>query len=143
MHPNFISTASVSIQAPAVKIWEALTRPEMVKQYLFGTQMTTDWKVGSPIRYSGVWQGQPYEDKGQVVAFEPLQRIATTYWSPLAGLPDLPENYNNVSYEISEEVGGGSQLTITQDNNRTEEDARHAEQNWKMVLDGIKKLVEG
>jgi len=27
-------------------------------------------------------------------------------------------------------------------NNNTQEDARHAEQNWKMALDGIKKLVE-
>jgi hypothetical protein len=34
-------------------------------------------------------------------------------------------------------------LTITQDNNNSEEDARHSEQNWQMVLGGIKKLVEG
>jgi hypothetical protein len=34
-------------------------------------------------------------------------------------------------------------LILTQDNNDSEEDARHSEKNWQMVLDGMKKLVEG
>jgi hypothetical protein len=68
--------------------------------------------------------------------------LVSTFWSSLAGLPDVPENYKTVRYELSAE-GGGTRLTITQDNNDTQEDANHSEQNWKMVLDGMKKLLEG
>ena len=129
------------INAPTSKVWEALTKPELIKQYLFGTEVTTDWQVGSPIRYKGVWQGQPYEDKGTVVQMEPGKLIVSTFWSSLAGMADSPENYKTVRYELSG-ADGGTRLTITQDNNASEEEARHSEQNWTMVLDGIKRLVE-
>jgi uncharacterized protein YndB with AHSA1/START domain len=104
--------------------------------------VTTDWQVGSPITYKGIWQGKTYEDKGRVLQIEPGKLIVSTFWSSLAGLPDIPENYKTVRYELSSE-GSGTRLTITQDNNDTQEEADHSGQNWKMVLDGIKKLVEG
>jgi hypothetical protein len=34
-------------------------------------------------------------------------------------------------------------VTITQDNNSTEEEKKHSEQNWKTIPDGMKKLREG
>jgi hypothetical protein len=36
-----------------------------------------------------------------------------------------------------------TRLTITQDNNDTQEEADHSKQNWAMVLEGMKKLLEG
>ncbi len=36
-----------------------------------------------------------------------------------------------------------TKLTITQDNNATEDEKMHSEQNWKMMLDGVKKMLEG
>ena len=141
MNGTLIAKATITINAPTSKVWEALTKPELIKQYLFGTEVTTDWKVGSPIRYKGVWQGKPYEDKGKVLQLEPGKLIVSTYWSSLAGLPDIPENYKTVRYELASE-DRGTRLTITQDNNSSEEEARHSEQNWKMVLDGIKRLLE-
>ena len=104
--------------------------------------MTTDWKVGSPITYKGIWEGKAYEDKGKVLQIEPGKLLVSTFWSSLTGLPDIPENYKTVRYELSAE-GNGTRLTITQDNNASQEEADHSEQNWKMVLDGIKKLLEG
>ncbi len=139
---SHIAKATVIIHAPASKIWDALTKPELIKQYLFGTDVTSDWQVGSPIRYKGVWQGKPYEDKGKVLQFQPYKLIVSTFWSSLSGLPDSPENYKTVRYELSPD-GSGTRLSLTQDNNASEEEARHSEQNWKMVLDGIKKMVEG
>ena len=141
MNEKHVARAAISINAPAPKVWEALTKPELIKQYLFGTDVTTDWQVGSPIRYRGVWQGKPYEDKGVVVQFEPGKLIVSTFWSSLEGLPDTPENYKTVRYELASE-GQGTKLTIVQDNNASEEDARHIEGNWTMVLEGVKKLVE-
>jgi uncharacterized protein YndB with AHSA1/START domain len=137
-----IATVTTTINAPASKVWDALTKPDQIKQYLFGTEVTTDWQVGSPITYKGEWEGKAYEDKGKVLEIEPGKRLVSTFWSALAGLPDAPENYKTVGYELSPQ-GDRTRLTITQDNNATQEEATHAEQNWQMVLDGIKKLLEG
>lgn len=142
MSKAHIAKATITIDAPASKVWDALTKPELIKQYLFGTQVSTDWRVGSPITYRGEWQGKAYEDKGKIVEIEPGRRLVSTFWSSLGGLPDSPENYNTVRYELSPE-GAGTRLSITQDNNASQEAASHSEQNWRMVLDGIKKLVEG
>ncbi|RPI32545.1 MAG: SRPBCC domain-containing protein [Chloroflexota bacterium] len=141
MNKSYLAQASVSIDAPPAKVWDALTRPEMIKQYLFGTEVSTDWQVGSPITYRGTWEGKAYEDKGKILQIEPGKLLVSTFWSSLSGLPDLPENYNTVRYELAPE-GNGTRLTLIQDNNPTQEDAGHSEQNWKMVLDGLKKLVE-
>jgi uncharacterized protein YndB with AHSA1/START domain len=141
MKNNYIARASILINAPASKVWQALTQPSLIKEYLFGTDVTTDWQVGSPITYKGIWQGKSYEDKGIILQIEPNKLLVSTFWSALAGLPDTPENYKTVRYELST-TGKTVRLTIIQDNNATQEEADHSAQNWEMVLAGIKKLVE-
>jgi uncharacterized protein YndB with AHSA1/START domain len=142
MTDRFVAQAAITIDVPAARIWDALTRPDLIKQYLFGTTVTTDWRVGSPITYEGVWEGKAYKDKGVVLQVEPQKLLVSTFWSALSGLPDIPENYQTVRYELFAE-GNRTRLTITQDNNATQEDANHSAQNWKMVLDGMKKVLEG
>jgi len=142
MKNSYVAKATVKINAPKSKVWEALTRPDLIKQYLFGTEVTTDWKVGSPITYKGIWEGKTYEDKGKILQVEPEKLLVSTFWSALSGLPDVPENYNTIRYELSP-VDGGTRLNIIQDNNATQEDADHSARNWQMVLDGLKKLLEG
>ena len=141
MSKTYIAKAAIIINTPASKVWDALTEPDLIKQYLFGTEVTTDWQVGSPITYKGTWEGKTYEDKGKILQVEPGRLLVSTYWSSLSSVPDIPENYKTVRYELSAE-SDGTRLTITQDNNDTQEAAAHSEQNWKMVLDGIKKLLE-
>ncbi len=141
MSKGFVAQATVTINAPTSRVWDALTKPELVKQYLFGTQMTTDWRVGGPITYEGVWEGKAYKDKGKVLQVEPGKLLVSTYWSAMSGAPDDPEYYQTVSYELFP-AGSGTKLTVVQDNNATQEDADHAAKNWKMVLDGMKKLLE-
>ena len=141
MEKTFIATASTMIKAPASKVWEAITTPELIKKYLFDTDVISDWKVGSSILYKGEWQGKPFEDKGQILEIEPKKRLVSTHWSPLSGVPDVPENYHKVTYQLSEK-GGGTEVTILQDNNATAEEKAHSEENWKTVLDGLKKLLE-
>ena len=142
MNNTFISKASTTVNAPASKVWDALTNPNLIKQYLLGTQVTCDWQVGSPIIYKGEWQGKSYQDKGEILQVEPEKLLVSTFWSSLSGLPDIPENYKTVRYEISAE-GNGIKLTLTQDNNATKEDANHSDEFWNKVLDTLKKLVEG
>lgn len=142
MNKTFISQSTIAINAPASKVWDALIKPELIKQYLFGTEVTTDWQVGSPITYKGEWEGKTYEDKGKVLQVEKEKLLVSTFWSSLSALADIPENYKTVRYELSAD-DKGTRLTITQDNNISQEEADHSGQNWKMVLEGIKKLVEG
>jgi uncharacterized protein YndB with AHSA1/START domain len=137
-----VAKASITINATASQVWEALTDPDLIEQYLFGTHVTTDWQVGSPIHYRGVWEGKPYEDKGQIVQIEPEKLLVSTYWSPLSGVPDLPAYYKTVRYELTP-AGRATRVTITQDNNDTEEEMAQSSSNWEMVLGGMKKLLEG
>ena len=141
MTKTFIANAAITINAPTARVWDALTQPDLIKQYLFGTQVTTNWEVGSPIVYEGIWEGKAYKDKGTILQVEPGKLLVSTYWSALSGLPDIPENYQTVRYELAAE-GGGTRLTIVQDNNASPEDAAYSAQNWSMVLDGLKKLLE-
>ena len=141
MNNTFVAKATITINAPAARVWDALTQPELIKRYLFGTQVTTDWQAGSPIVYEGTWEGKAYRDKGTVLQVEPGKLLVSTFWSSLSGLPDVPENYQTVRYELSTE-GSGTRLTVTQDNNATQEDANHSAQNWSTVLEGMKRLLE-
>jgi uncharacterized protein YndB with AHSA1/START domain len=141
MGDKFTAEARIAIKASAAKVWEALTDPKLVSQYLFGTQVETDWKVGSPIRYTGSWEGKSYEDKGTILEVVPLKLLKSTYWSSMGGTPDLPENYNTVTYELFVE-DGETTLAITQDNNSSRESAEHSAANWKTVLAAIKELLE-
>jgi uncharacterized protein YndB with AHSA1/START domain len=142
MNNTFIATASATFKAPISKVWDALTKPELIKQYMFGTEVTTDWQVGSPITYKGIWEGKAYEDKGKVLEIETEKLLVSTFWSSMSGMPDIAENYNTVRYELTAE-NNETKLTIIQDNNKSQEEASHSEQNWKVVLDGMKKLLEG
>jgi uncharacterized protein YndB with AHSA1/START domain len=141
MPAKLVARRTILINAPASRVWQALTDPGLIKKYLFGTEAVSDWKEGSPIVYKGVWRGKPYEDKGRVVRFVPGRLLQSTYWSSLGGLEDKPENYATVTYALSEEAGR-TRLSLTQDNISTEEERDHSERNWSLVLEAMKKLLE-
>jgi uncharacterized protein YndB with AHSA1/START domain len=142
MPRGFDAIKTVTIDAPRAKVWDALTNPEKVKLYLDGTNLSTDWKVGSPISWKGEWKGQSYEDKGTVLEVETGRLLKNTHWSPMGGSADKPENYHTVTYELKD-AGGKTILTLTQDNNATQEEAdKMAEDNWGPVLRGLKETVE-
>jgi len=141
MNNTLIAKATITINAPASRVWKALMDPELIKQYLFGADVISDWEAGSPIIYKGVYQGKAYEDKGTVLKADPEKLLLITHWSPLSGTADSPENYHKVSYELVTE-DGSTQLTITQDNNSSAEEQAQNAGFWQTVLEGIKKLLE-
>jgi uncharacterized protein YndB with AHSA1/START domain len=139
---SFVAEKQITITTPADAVWEALTDPAKVKQYMFGTDMQTDWNVGSPIAWRGEWKGEKYEDKGEVLAVEPHKLLQMTHWSPMGGTEDKPENYHTVTYQLTE-GDGTTILAVEQDNNASQEEADSmAENNWGPVLEGIKKVAE-
>lgn len=141
MTKNLIAQASVSIAAPAAKVWDALVNPQMIKQYMFGTTVVSDWQEGSPISWKGEWKGKAYEDKGRIRKIKPRQLLQYSHYSPLSGLPDTPENHHLVTIELSEK-GPETRVSLSQDNNATDEARQHSEKNWMMMLEGLKKLLE-
>ena len=138
---GLVAKASVSISAPVDEVWNALTNPELIKHYMFGTTAISDWKEGSPIIWRGEWQGQKYEDKGMILKVDPDRLIQYSHFSPLSGKPDLPENHHMVTIELLSK-GKRTVVSLSQDNNETEEEKEHSEKNWKTMLEGLKKLLE-
>ena len=143
MARGFEAIRTVVVNAPPAEVWDALTNPAKVKQYMHGTEMSTDWGVGSPITWQGEWKGQSYVDRGTVLAHEPGRLLKYTHWSPMGGTEDAPQNYHTVTFELAGD-GDRTTLTLTQDNNATEAEAETmAENGWAPVLRGLKGTVEG
>ena len=138
---GLVAKASIEIAAPAERIWKALTDPAAIKQYYFGTNLETTWKVGAPISFKGEWEGRAYEDKGVIKTFDPPRTMAYSHFSPLMGKPDKPENYHNIVVSLAPS-GKNTRVTLEQDSNATEEERAHSQKNWEMMLGALKKFVE-
>ena len=141
MNQHLTGHATVLIDAPSEKVWEALTNPDIIKKYFFGTNTITDWKVGGPISFTGEFQGTHYEDKGTVTVFDPYSIIKYKYWSSMSGTENKPENYLTITYELVKEKNQ-TRLNITQENIRDIKTKEHSEENWRMVLANLKRVVE-
>ena len=141
MTTNLIATASVTVNAPVTKVWNALVSPAAIKQYMFGTNVLTDWQEGSPIVWKGEWQGKSYEDTGVILQFRPERTLQYSHFSPLSGLPDVSENHHTVTIELSGE-GDQTHVSLTQDNNPTDQARDHSRKNWEMMLAALKKYLE-
>ncbi len=141
MDKPIVANAVATIHAPATKVWNALVDPAAIKQYFFGTNVTSDWKEGSPIVWKGEWQGKSYEDKGTILRVQPNRLLQYTHFSPQTGLPDTPENYHTITVELAEQPNG-TRVCLSQDNNATDQAREHSEKNWNLMLEGLKNLLE-
>ena len=141
MADGIVARASIEIDAPADKVWNALVDPDLVGQYMFGATVTTDWRTGSPITWSGEWKGKPFEDKGFVLRVEPLRLLEYNHYSPLSGLPDRSEHYHVVTIELTP-LDAGTRVDLMQQNIASHEVREHSEANWEQMLGGLKKVVE-
>jgi len=138
---NKIAEAHIDIHADADNVWDALVDPEKIKMYMFGATVSSGWFEGSDITWKGEMQGKPYEDKGKIVQLKPARLLQYTHYSPLSGLPDIPENYHSIIIELTpgEET---TAVTLSQDNNRTEKEKEESQKNWQQMLEGLKKIAE-
>ena len=138
---DHVATAETDIRAPRSAVWRALTDPDEIEKYMFGSRVETDWKPGSRITWKGEYEGKTYEDKGEVLEVEHEHRLKLTHFSPTSGDEDAPENYHTLVYEL-EESDGKTRVSLSQDHNKSEEAAEHSRANWDKVLSGLKEVVE-
>ena len=136
-----VASAWVTVEAPPAKVWNALVNPETIRKYMMGADVVSDWKEGSGIVWEGEFDGKPYKDKGTILRKDTERLLQYTHFSPLSGQQDSPENYHTVTITLLPE-GSVTTVTLTQDNNDTDEARAESERNWKTMLDGLKKVVE-
>lgn len=143
MNKDLSVTHSIEIDGSPADVWDAMTNPEKIKVYLYGTNTTTDWEVGSPIEFQGEYDGHQYNDKGNVLENKPNELLKYNYWSSFSGLEDKLENYFIVTYKIDDMGDGKSVFTWLQEGFRNEESHKHTQDGLPAMLEQIKAVVEG
>ena len=138
---DLTTTHSITIGAPAERVWEALTTPSQIAQWFFGVETESDWREGSQLVHRGEYRGKPYQDKGEILRIEPPTVLVHTHWSDVSGLPDEPANYQHVTWSLDEHEGA-TELTVSEANLRSEEAKGTSDQSWPMVLGNLQRLLE-
>ena len=139
-------TKTVTINAEVSKVWEALTRPEWTKKYMFGNEVISDWKVGSPILWKGKSKGEEkILIKGQIEKIEVEKLIEFTSLDLDAQYADIPSNYIKETIELTPKLGK-TVLSITQgDYSRVDNGEKRfmdAGVGLNLSLNSLKKLIE-
>jgi uncharacterized protein YndB with AHSA1/START domain len=142
MKSDISGSVATVIQAPIEKVWDALVNPDIIRQYLLGTNTRSDWKPGSPIIFEGEWEGKSYQDKGTIHEIKPNEILRYDYWSSMGKLEDRPENYMMVTFKLHKDDNDHTLLTLLQENIPDEESKNHSMANWQMVLGNLKRILE-
>ena len=142
MRDDLVVSKSIMINTEPSKVWKALTIPDIIKEYLYGTETLTDWKNGSEIIFQGEYNGTKYRDHGIIINNIPNQLLSYSYWSGFSGLEDKPENYSTVTYNLIEKADNMTELTWTQKGFSSEENRNHSESGMDAFLGQTKEIVE-
>ncbi|HMC85982.1 MAG TPA: SRPBCC domain-containing protein [Chitinophagaceae bacterium] len=140
---------TITIYASIDTVWDTLTNPEQTKKYMFGCETVSDWKPGSPLLWRGNYEGKEMVFvKGNVLAIQPPTLLTYTVIDPNADMPDIPDNYLNVYYKLSE-LDGLTTLTVSQDGfekaadgEKRYHDVYNNGDGWQPMLAEIKKVAE-
>ncbi len=148
MAPKIVEN-SIEINAPASFVWDALINPMKTRVYMFGCETVSDWEVGRPLKWKGIYEGvETTFVKGFIVEINPYSKLVYSTFDPNATMEDIPENYLNVTYLLHEKerkttltVTQGDYATVAEGDRRFEEASNNGE-GWNPILVEIKKLVE-
>jgi uncharacterized protein YndB with AHSA1/START domain len=137
-------TDTISIAAPAEKVWDALTNPALTQQYMFGCEALSDWKEGSRLVWRGAKDGVDYVT-GHITRLEPHTHFSYTVFDPNGKYEDIPANYLNVDC-VLKQAGENTLLQVTQGDYSLvaegQERYNDSADGWGSVLEGLKKVAE-
>lgn len=143
LHSGKIINKTISINAPVSKVWKALTNPEIMKLWISDSEINvlSEWKAGSSIIFRGDLHGAYFENKGVILKLVPEKIFEYSYLSNISNLPDSPENYSVVRFELAAE-NDQTILSFTQTNFIAYTSYEHSNFYWNSALQVIKRLVE-
>jgi len=145
INDDLIVSGSIEVNASVSKVWDTLTNPQIIKEYLFGTETITDWQVGSDVIFQGVYgeHGENrYKDKGVIMENIPNERLSYTYWSGFSGQEDKPENYSRVTYTLVPRGDNRTEFTWTQEGYANQEAYEHSLSGMPAFLEQVKAIME-
>jgi uncharacterized protein YndB with AHSA1/START domain len=129
-----IAKAAISINAPVQQVWDALINPALIKQYMFGTEVQSNWQPGSSITWKGEFNGKPYEDEGKILKLQPNEILQYSHKSG-----NGEEHTVTIQLTNNNEHTG---ISLTQDKNADENAKQASEKNWNAMLTKMKELLE-
>ena len=133
-------TVARQINADRERVWTAMTDPELVSEWMMGARVQSDWNPGSEITWSGDYNGQSFEDRGEIIEIDRPTKLVHTHFSPMSGAEDVPENYHRVEWRL-EDDGESTELTLEMPV-ESEEQGKEFESNWGTMLDSLKDVAE-
>ncbi|GAB3989151.1 SRPBCC domain-containing protein [Spirosoma daeguense] len=142
MRNDLIVSQSINIDASTEKVWNVLTTPTLIAEYLYGTQTLTDWKPGSDIIFQGEYGDHQYRDKGVILENTPYKLLSYSYWSGFSGAEDKPENYSTITYSLKQTGDNQTVFTWTQQGFTTEDGYNHSQSGMTALLSQIKEIAE-
>ena len=145
MAETFVGHASVTINTSKAHVWDALVNPEKIKQYMPVTSVVSDWRENSPIVWRSEFQGKPFEVRGTVLRSDPERLLEYDHSLPIFRAFERSHSsatYQRVTIELRDE-GAQTHVSVTEQGNKTRRDLEHSEGSWRMVLNGMKALLEG
>ena len=135
--------ADTIVNADTQQVWRALTASKSAM--FMGADVDTDWQEGSPISFTGEFNGKPYRDHGEIRKVETGRELAFTHFSPLSGKADAEENYNLVDVRLSPD-GDNTRVSVSQTplgrDKPDEQTIAEYRRNWDVMLDGLKQAAE-
>ncbi len=138
---DHIATAELDILAPPDRVWALLTQRGPDPDVMFGSEVISDWTVGSDIRWRGEWEGRSFEDRGEILELDPPRRLLVTHFSPLSGEDDTPENRHHLEFLLEPLGADATHVTVTQGGNADAEAAQHSAANWQQMLEGLARAA--
>jgi uncharacterized protein YndB with AHSA1/START domain len=132
----------VAINAPVHKVWQVLTEPAYIKQYMHNCNVDTNWEVNTPIIFS---TSEKVLSKGEILQVDNEKMLKYTTFAPGSGIKDKSGNYLTVTYELFSGYGNAT-LTVIQGDfckvNNSEKRHKDASDDWDFILAKVKELAE-
>lgn len=143
MHENKTIHFEIVINTSAQDIWATLTQPELIGKWMLDTpvDILTEWRENGELLERGDLHGLAFENRGKIVRFDPPNALEYIHWSSLSIVPDIPENYSVIRFDLQETVHQ-TILTLTIRNLLTFEILKHMEFYWKTALHLLKEVAE-
>lgn len=133
--------STIHIKASPEKVWDTITKPELVKLWQYGSDLITGGKVGDDIRFKTAWEDKIFEQWGTLLEIKPNELLRYSLFAPRPGLEDKPENYFEMNYVLTSE-NDQTKLVILQIDNRPGAVQEEPQGEENPVLQLLKEIAE-